>query len=458
MVNFFVDVVRKINMIRKDIEWTMAVPESSEYLYWSEEELLKDGIKTIPILAVGGSETTGVKDGFVGLSHPFPGPRCFKFAASREYLKYDVVFSCYYTSQDVWALQPEYSDGTYFMVPTVEPPVIVNWLTETGVDRKLPKLSSRVGNICAASSILLSGATVVLSTLDLDEARRVLRSCASPALVKDSDIRVISPMVSVPFLDEKPHDKVVFVHGGTWEAKRNYQLMLDAVDTAYKSGLDVQLLLVTQGDASKAVFDLDKYSKIVKVIGSASRKDYLQALAEADFVLQCSEYEGTGLAMLEAIYSGITPIVLNKRWVDGRLPDDYPLLCKGGSTFINSVVACAKRPHFWKSKGREAVSYVRSMVDDQVYKVSKLLDDMLELRISRTIGRIGENNLWIKLLKDAVNDLGDEFTTEDVVKKIVVVSRNMKESLVRNYMIQLPVMIMTQGFVEVGGKWVRRQG
>lgn len=456
MVNMMLDVIRCVNAVRNDVNWWVGVPRTKKFVEWDESEFEElERTKVLPILADDGMDRSSVHDGFCGLDHPFASPGLIKASSETGWKAFDVVLSNFYTAQMLFPMQAEYSDKHHYMLPKVGLPSIVNFLSETGLYSGLLKLRSRAGVNCLASSMAASKVTVVLSEADQKEALRLARSFLAPGVLRRLDIRTVFPSVNLDVVPrpERPEDRVTFFQGGTFETSRNMHSIARVVEKIRSMGVDARYRVLSQW--RKGPDWLEK--EFVDETMEANREAYLGALADGDFVPVWFDYAGTGLAYAEAIASGMTPIVLDRPWIKGRLPEDYELFVGSDAEMEKAMVWCAKHPQRAKEIGRRAVEFTREVFDTAVQGEvwSSVLEDAYLAKCSETRDRLGEKHFMVELARKAVSDMGEHFDASRVVQAIAQHSDAMDVGKIRSQWVYVRAILQMLGCREIqgGARW-----
>jgi hypothetical protein len=410
MVNYFRDLISSVRRVSApgEFHWTIGVPSTHEFIQWSERELCThDDISVLPILARDTVNRSKFRDGFAGQVFPWLSAEMFKFFASDDYFNFDIVLSNYYYANCVPAMYSVSAVSHKFkFTPKVVPPAIVNLLSETGEDKNLPVLDTDIGRNCIVNGILVSYLTVVLNRLDRDWAMKVLKERCSFSFVRRQDIRHIPPPVDLEVIPvpERPEERVVFFHGGSFEGKRHINVLVDAVRSLAGKG-GARLLLATQFFADE-VPEWARQSHVDLYTG-VNREAYLNLFKDGDFLLCAADYEGTGLAYMEAIASGMTPVIWSRPWIAERIPLDYPFICESESDFRAAIGYCAVNPAEAKAKGRQAVEHIRKMYDPVAYgnTWAELLRAVFDMRVDHTRQAVGDHFL-VRLAKKALEGKG----------------------------------------------------
>lgn len=460
MVNFLVDMVRVVNAVRRDIEWTFAVPETKQFISWDDKVFDSlDRTSPLPILQDGCMAAGGIDDGWALVDTPCLSPGIFKFASSKDYLKYDVVVSCYYVWQTVLSMQAQPSPKSFHrMAYFYEPPGLLNLLTETHLDTGLcTKLGNTAAKASMMASMLASAVTVVLTGLDRGVVKQLQREYLSPSAQRDLDMKLLLPPLDLRRIPKikRPVDRAVFFHGGTWVAKRNIVKMTDALGKVYAIDESIRLLLTTQDNVSKYGDSMARLPWI-EVVENCDREMYLDVMHKADFSLCCADYEGTGLAYMEAVASGMTPIWIKRPWNVDRLPKGYRFLCEGYTDFARAVHFAHHNPKEAKETGKEAVEFVRKnyKVSEVGMSWSEVIDATLMSRLKANAIRNGGHYLSKLTCRSLAAIACTTFSFLDILAGIASHSEKLSVDDLRPKEAALRVAAMTAGAFELEpGVW-----
>lgn len=447
MMSFMMDVIQMVNVVRQDVNWFFCVPETAESIKWSPEDFAHlDRVELLPLLST--AQVGRGSDGF-DIDFPFYSPKLFKFFDDKKIHKMDVLMSGFFTAQVVPCMQSEYSPLDHYMIPRVEPPVVVNLFLETWVDKALDQLDTPIGKICGLSSILASGLSIVLTKADLSAIKEVAKEYLAPSQIRRMDIRQAIPAVNidkVPVYD-RPDDRCVFFHGGTFEAKRHLKFLLPEIGKIRAIVPNVETLITTQWDhVPKWAADLGFLNTVL----SCNRKMFHQKLADGDFLLCYIDYEGTGLAYTEAILSGMTPIIMAKPWNEGRFDRDYPLMCHTESEFVQKMAFCAKHPAQAKEYGAKFVGDYRQKMSSKVQGEfwSKVIDDAFQIRLDRTLKRMKQKrHFFMPILEKVIPSMPAQFSGQELINSVVKGSTGLDDAKAKSMWWALRVL--TQTFAEI---------
>lgn len=210
---------------------------------------------------------------------------------------------------------------------------VVTYFTETWYDERLPHLRTAHGRQCVAASIL-AGPALVMTEIDRRALLDLLREFFRPAQVARAEawLHVVPPCIDTSLVDERLGEYAMaratrraagvthVFHGGSLEPKRHLPQMVQAAGDIAKIR-KLRFVVKTQ----KEVGDPFQASH-VDYEGGVNRAKYLDALGQGDILWCGSEYEGTGLAYMEAIRSGMAALFLDSPWIRERIPANYPFV------------------------------------------------------------------------------------------------------------------------------------
>lgn len=231
---------------------------------------------------------------------------------------------------------------------------VVNWLWESTLDDRLP-LHATDG----ALSLLAAGTwvsdTFVMNDYDVDEFARQMRRFL-PADRLETYLAEHTHVLRAGFDVEsivsrreeydaaraarrEDDPTLVLMHGGSFERKRRLPFGARATEKVReKEGRPVRMLLTTQhgpgGHGGAGILE----ERGAEVRCNVGRRQWLDWLGDGDLVYVGAEYEGTGLAYMEAILSGMLPVGFAETWISTRLPADYPLLVDTEREFEKALV------------------------------------------------------------------------------------------------------------------------
>lgn len=460
MVNYFLDMIAVVNKIRDDISWFVGVPCTDKYIEWSQSDFDHlDRVTPLPILAPDGMDRSEVKDGFCGIDHPWFGPESFRFFSDvKKSLMMDVVISGFFTSQEVIRFQAEYSSKYHYMLPKVGLPSVLNILVETGADPSLFKLKTPIGEKLTANSMSNSTATIALNQPDVPFARKIARTYLSPSIARGLKIEHFLPPLDLEKVVqyERPDNRCNFFHGGTFEGKRHLGFISKTVGDLFAMNMKCRLYICTQWDAVPEW--LEGKEHFIDMHYNVARPEYLERMKDGDFLTCYIDYEGTGLGPMEAIASGMTPVILEKPWIKGRIPDGYKLCCKGEKDFAAAMAFCAKEPKAAKAVGADAVKYIRKIYNAERIGAqwSQMLDFCMHERNKETRARAGKHFLFA-LVSETVSGMPGDFTKEDLLGAMADRAKKLDVKKLKPMWPQLRAIALALGYTQSGEIFSRKE-
>lgn len=448
------DMIHLVNRVRDDVHWFFAVPETPKNVAWSPEDFKH--LKNVTILPVLHDEVAGEgKGGFGKTDYPFFSPKMLDLFVSEEYYKFDVLISRFAHAQYVPLMQSLPSIRSHHLQCPIGHPTIVNHITETWVDKRIPPLDSSVSKLLYMASAAVSDVTLVFSDVDVHAVKLELRNHLAPSLFLKTDVRCMFPTVSSELIPNhvRPKNRKTFFHGGTFEAKRHLQWISNSLVALKGMYPDLRILFTTQrGSLPKWT---DSVSNHVEIVTKCTRDEYHNRLADGDFLLCYLDYEGTGIGYLEAILSGMTPIIMRRPWNKGRFLDTYPFYCKGETEFAQALAYCAKHPEKAKQVGQRCIDDTRNRfsLETQALRWSMFLDEMAEIRNQKTRA-LSKTHVSAKIIREAAQNMPDIISGEEALKLISKTATKLDESHFRTNWWRTRQVLMAEGFCEIeGGTW-----
>jgi hypothetical protein len=236
---------------------------------------------------------------------------------------------------------------------TVDPPVLVNAFYESP---RAPELRAHGGQPLVDLQMIggaLQDHAVVLTSYHRSLLLEVARQYVGASVLRELDehVDVLPPAVDTRLIDQHRlrfdqerrarGELVVFVAGGLSEAKRRFTDIAKVVKRLRDTGHPIKMKARTQSPASR------RRGKQLEELGveveyECSRSRYLENLGDADVVVDATTDETTGLANVEAVLSGAVYVPVRQPWMEGRVPDDYPLAVSGWSD-LEALLAVASK-------------------------------------------------------------------------------------------------------------------
>lgn len=206
------------------------------------------------------------------------------------------------------------------------------------------------------------------------------------------------------------------------ESKRPEQ-MLRLYNQFFSFGRDVEIV-ITSPKAGK-FFEREgvkRDSKHIVFLKNLSSDEFVKQVAMSHVVIETTQFGGFSLGLSEVIVAGAVVILPRLKWIKvllGDLWEEYPFIYRN---FDEAAMM---------------LRYVYENYDEACRKAEKLRQFWIESYNSRkrslqvfgvireTVERIGVNksNLWskrnIELIRRSAEELGDEFSFGDILKKII---------------------------------------
>lgn len=220
--------------------------------------------------------------------------------------------------------------------PSLTKPV-VTWWSETQADRAKPLLQTTEAAVLTMA-MLQSGRTVVTSQFDKTFTTDWVRKQPGGALVLANIIANLA-VVPAPVATEslakrrrfyeglrhsrrRENGELVLLHAGTLQAKMHHKDAIAAVEKCFAMGRKVRMEVLTQNDVKPVA------EGRLTLTPNLDRRGWLKAADRGDLFYCGSDYEATGLALVEAVATGMLPIVRPMPWIESRIPKSYPLVAK----------------------------------------------------------------------------------------------------------------------------------
>lgn len=294
-------------------------PDKKNPIGWTPERLKELGFDALPV----GTPY------MPRITYPYFEPEFVNQVRDKDFVC-DLVWTCNYPhTASLQVLQHSLVSKW-----DVECPLpIVNYWMETTLDKDLFQMSYPE---CAGSIAMSSACTpmAVMNKFDLDELRKINRKFLSPAMCAKSASQqyLVPPSFDASKIDALREDfikerlarvksqQINIFHGGAKDKKRHVAELIRAVGITRSMGANVHVYLTTQNKLEYD--DLDW----VHVENGCVGDDYLKTFGKGDLLWMASDYEGTGIGYMEAIYSGMIPVCSKQAdWVIERIPKNYPL-------------------------------------------------------------------------------------------------------------------------------------
>lgn len=194
---------------------------------------------------------------------------------------------------------------------------------------------------------------------------------------------------------------------------------LKLMDSAFAGGRPIQLQVVTGSSAAKLnmVKKARPYAYIT-CFGGQNRREFLKKMARAHVFVSNSYYEDFSATVVEQMYTGLLPVLLDAEWSRYLVPDGYPYLFKsmdeGGAMLryvLDNYAAVAAE---WVPRMQEKIRAefdLKQIVPDMVRWMTELNDKRRTNMGAATAG-------MVELVEQAYRTLPDEFDQYDLYKAI----------------------------------------
>ena len=313
------DMLRGLNRDSPTAVCEWAVPWRQGSITWPQDYFADPWIRTHPCLPdkIATFDHPPIGHDAIEPFLPRKGEVLIDFLLNRNMLHSPAIANAFYVPPNRWYQQIE--------VP------VVTWYTETALDVRLPTLATKWGLVQTAASVATTP-TIVLNDYDRDYLLEIVEE-HGPRSTGDisRNVYVVNPVADLDQVDKLLVDfererekragtkKVVLFHGGSFESKRRLGVADDVIHEI--NGLTGRFL--SQKDTKR-----NPFGEQVWLTADVRHNDYVKSFGEGDVLFVGTEYEGTGLAYVEAIRSGMIPVVYDAPWMVSRLPRDYPFKCK----------------------------------------------------------------------------------------------------------------------------------
>lgn len=224
--------------------------------------------------------------------------------------------------------------GQWTFLPEIP---VVTYNTNSPLDEHLPAVRSRAGHAGMMSDALV-GPVFVQGERERQAYLELAASYLAPAVVDGLDVRILKAAFE-PLGPDLRHGlnglraarrevegRVVAFHGGSFEAKRKTTQIALAVAIAKVAGVPIRLVLKTQATALSG-----REFPGAEIEMGVSHERYLQSFVDGDVVICADDYVGDGgtaLSFMEAVDSGMLPVILAGPQQGSRLPAGYPLVAR----------------------------------------------------------------------------------------------------------------------------------
>ena len=444
-INALRDLHEGMRQIGRPVPTTMIVPRSRDHVNW-DDDMFDDPL--LDPLPVGfpyepAYDMSPISPDVLEPVLPKRGRLLFDFVLNGKYMHSATVAAAFQKPLSQWE--------QWHTIP------VVTWLFESGLDRRLPLFRETAGRalLCASSSV---GPVMVFQDADRDWLLDVLFAGLHPSRVAEISERLFVIPAAVGFDYEsvqrrraaERREKPVLFHGGSGEGKRRIPLMLRLAEQM-RDRIDV--LLTTQWKRSGRWVFADAEAAGFEVVYQVTRDQYRQLLHRGDIVWVGAEYEGTGIAYVEAVMSGMLPLVYQAPWMEKRLPASYPFVASSemeAGLMLREMVADLDRLRSrWVGELQEAMSV--HLPD----RTAEAYADMLDMCVAPVVAENVERSMKVtpafRLLAQAVEEEGwHEVNDPNVLWEAMKVRSEKKVEFKYVSPMTLRFMLMGLGYVDPG--------
>lgn len=347
MVNNVLDMVRRT--VGRVYWYFVVPPEDSDF------ELISEKLPNLEFLHFGPKKFKA------SLAEP-PTNELIEYLCSGGFL-FDVVV----TQKYAYSLQIKnmlFRKDMMWLCATDMP--VVNFLTETGNDPDMLNLQQD-STILSILGGLAGGHTIVLTDIDKKWLLGHARKWFSPWQVSQmlDRVHVVRPCVDWSLVDarRKQYDleravrlktgEIHLFYGGVFEARKHVPQVADAMLALRKRGLPVKFIVKTMAEEGRVAKKGWVNYEGVEIEFRVDRQRYLDTLGQGDVLVSASDYYGTGLALMEAVRSGMVGVFLDRPWIRERVPDDYPFMAGSMESMEKKLWAIARDIQWARSEGRK---------------------------------------------------------------------------------------------------------
>lgn len=176
---------------------------------------------------------------------------------------------------------------------------------------------------------------------------------------------------------------VIVFAGRLCEQKRPF-LLAEILKKVQKQGLKFSVLIIGDGELKGEFENLINHYNLtrnVRLLGSVSHERWLEILSVADIFLMPSQYEGISIALLEAIASGVVPVVAKVGGQEEIVTQDLGILVQHGDNelkeYVNAVCQLVSNPKELKEKSQQCLVLALSKLswDAMIDNFLALLND-----------------------------------------------------------------------------------
>lgn len=193
---------------------------------------------------------------------------------------------------------------------------------------------------------------------------------------------------------------------------------LKVMDSVFAGGRRVDLQIVTGSSAGKMSMLKNAIPyKYITTYGRADRETFLKQIAKAHIFISNSVYEDFSATVVEQMYSGLIPVLIDKPWSRYLLPEGYPYLFSDmneGNAMLRYVVDNYEAVALeWLPKIQEKIlrEFDLNNIAVTIYKKLETIvsDDYADIRFSPTL---------VKLMEEVFEALPNTYTIADIAKEV----------------------------------------
>jgi len=221
-----------------------------------------------------------------------------------------------------------------------------------------------------------------------DEARiKVMHTGVRATVSSLSDARaLIRAELSIPA------DRPLLVFSGRLCAQKRPLLLAEILKAARDAGLIFQILVIGDGD-QRVPFEalLRKYQLTahVQMLGSVPHQRWLDILAASDILLMPSQYEGISISLLEAIATGVVPVVAQVGGHAEIVSSDVGVLIPHRNDevqdYVDAIHRLISNPAELQQMSKQCQALASSKLswEGMIEKFLALLDEAHQLRVAQ---------------------------------------------------------------------------
>lgn len=311
---------------------------------------------------------------------PKRGRLLFEYLLNGRYLHGTQLMLQMWAARSKWRWTPEMS--------------LLTWYTESTIDPRLVGLRTRAAQALMAAAASM-GSMIVMNEYDRIEALGMLEP-----LIPEHDWErvarrtyVVNAAADFDVIDRRRPEyeaerkarreagRWTLYQGGSSEKKRLWREMVTIVGDLNSARMpEAHAVMKTQvPDADTwlkqqvAGVTKDERDRLEAIPESAfsiasgvGHVRYVDSLGEGDVLWMAPDYEGTGLAYMEAIRSGMVPVVIDSVWARTRLPEKYPLVVDLKDAPGAVEFALRNAPALWKEWGDRLLAALDPYAPDAV--------------------------------------------------------------------------------------------